>query len=290
MSAAAAPVVLTGARGCLGRHVHQALAASGVCVRAIDRVPPRPGDQPGMTGDLRDGAFCRAALEAAGPLVHLACNGLDEAGAEADPRQDSQIFATAAAAGVRKIVFSSSIQVVVPDRLPMGRHSAVHPGNPYSVAKRAAEERLELLAARHGLQAVIFRFPGLTPGPVQFNPGHLRVHLREAFSYLTLADGADALIRAVRTDLPGCRIYLPASRRNVLDLPPPEVIRIHYPDVPLTVPAAAMHALIDLAPLADELGWEPRDAVGASTLPPLWKRVALGAQRLMDHRPNRRLQ
>lgn len=73
----------------------------------------------------------------------------------------------AAAAGVRRFVFASSIKVngeeTAPNR-PFRHDDAPRPADPYGVSKREAEDGLRALAATTGMEVVIVR-PPLVYGP-----------------------------------------------------------------------------------------------------------------------------
>jgi len=255
---------VTGAAGKLGRPACRALAAAGVPVRAIDRSPLNEAGLAGWQGDLADPAFCLQALEGVEVLVHLACPQPHDGGEEAAREQERlnrSVFETADHAGVRQILFASSIQVAYPDALPMDGDSEARPSTPYSRAKRRAEEWLERWSADRGAPARILRLPGLVHAPADYNPSHHAVHWREAFTYLTLGDAAVLLVKLVQADLPGFRIFLPASRRNVLGLPAAEAIRSHYPEIPLKLPIQEIEALADCRALRREAGWEPADRI-----------------------------
>ncbi|WP_338931880.1 NAD(P)H-binding protein [Streptomyces netropsis] len=98
-------IVVTGATGNIGRELVERLLAAGVGVRAVSRDPERAGLPAGVEvvrADLTDGADLGALLAGARALfLNIAATGL-EAGA---------LIEAATKAGVRRIVFNSSMSV-----------------------------------------------------------------------------------------------------------------------------------------------------------------------------------
>ncbi|MEE8525032.1 MAG: NAD-dependent epimerase/dehydratase family protein, partial [Thermoanaerobaculia bacterium] len=140
-------IVVTGGSGFLGRHVVGALAAGEVPVRALDL---RFGDDfaesaPGvemLRGDFLDGDFLRPALAGADTVVHLASKNVDHDGSgfeQVNVEGTRRLCAVAAAAGVRRLIYVSSVGIY-----GHGVHSdadestPVRPDTPFSRSKAAA--------------------------------------------------------------------------------------------------------------------------------------------------------
>lgn len=172
---------------------------------------------------------------------------------------DANVFQAAMDAGVRQIVFSSSVQVTSGARY--GADDVVKPScmaylpgdgalppvcpNLYALGKRTAENMLNHYAAVDpGRSYTAIRFPWLVRGIAQvLPPGQTTVHpgkLDELFSCLAHADAA-AFIRAVlAANRPGYACCFPASRLNRLGWSVPEIVKTFYPQVPLRRPLAEM--------------------------------------------------
>jgi nucleoside-diphosphate-sugar epimerase len=209
-------------------------------------------------------------------LVHLACRQEPHGNPNRYPprnfddniRLNRQVFLAACEAGVKKIVFSSSIQVIagqlpsqgagiLPHYLPLDENSPPKPDNWYSLAKRCSEEILGMLHRRYGIDCVILRFPVLVNTvPIPHPEWHNR-RPGEGFSYLSHRDAASLILKVIEADLPSCRTYMPASRKNLLGGLVPEIIRDYFAGVPLRKPAAELESLVDISTLSRDTGWEP---------------------------------
>ena len=78
----------------------------------------------------------------------------------------AQVFAAAAAVGVKRIVFTSSMAVYGDQEAPFTEEMEPRPVDVYGVNKHAAERMLQILAETHGFEYVILR-PHNVYGPRQ---------------------------------------------------------------------------------------------------------------------------
>lgn len=168
-------VLLTGATGFLGGPVHRALAAAGHEVVAATRRPVT-GMHVRLVGDLGPDTDWSDALADCDAVVHLAARAhvMDETAA--DPlatfrrvNRDGtlRLAEQAAAAGIRRFLFMSSIKVngeSTPPDHPFRADDPAAPADPYGVAKAEAEQGLAAVAARTGMGIVVLR-PPLVHGP-----------------------------------------------------------------------------------------------------------------------------
>ncbi len=292
-------VVLTGAAGRLGPATHQALLDAGLKVRAVDWVGTSSSTLPVLKANLFHPATCRKMLQGATTLVHLAyrrepygyANGYPARTFDDHIRLNRIAFQTACEVGIRRIIFSSSIQVIAPQLpklsatqlpvyLPLDDQLPPLPDNWYALAKRCSEEMLGMLHRIHGIDTTVFRFPALVHGAPVINPWWFEPRTSEGMSYLTYLDAANVLAKAAQSRIPGQRTYLPASRRNGTGKPVEQLIRESFPGVPLRKPVSEMEGLVDISRVVSELGWEPlelsRPEAPADKLPPRERiRVAL---------------
>ena len=237
-------ILVTGANGFVGGPVCQALRDAGHhVVGAVRRdIGPPPGIEFRRIGELGPDTDWRAALDGVEAVVHLAARTHVMAETEADPlaafRRVTRDGATglaaqAAAAGIRRLIFLSSIKVngeaTPPDR-PFRAVDAPAPQDSYGVAKAEAEAALR---SQHGLDLTILR-PPLVHGPgVKGNLltliGALRRHLplplgavRNRRSLVGIANLADAIRFCLDTPATIGHTFL---IRDGEDVSTPELIR-----------------------------------------------------------------
>ena len=170
-------VLVTGATGFVGRALCRDLARRGWQVRAAVRNQARlpEGCAPCIVGDIGPGTDWTEALEGVDAVAHLAARVHVMRERATDPlaafrrtnvEGSLRLARSAEAAGVRRLVFLSSVKVLgeaTPDG-PFTDSSPVNPRDPYGVSKREAETGLSELAARSGMEVAILR-PPLVYGP-----------------------------------------------------------------------------------------------------------------------------
>jgi len=190
-------VLVTGGAGYIGQHVVYALMAQGERVVVLDTLERASTKKmpPGVelvVGHVGDQALVERLVGAHGieSVLHLAgyvdveesvrCPGLyhNNNGAAA-----GVLFETAARAGVRHVVFSSTAAVYGnPMEFPVGEGASLRPVSPYGKSKVFAEQALQAEAKRsRHLRFVILRYfnvAGADPlgrcgYSVQGKPGHL---------------------------------------------------------------------------------------------------------------------
>lgn len=169
-------VVVTGARGFVGRHVVAALAARGVEVVALERSPsPLPARgivEERIASSADDEATLARALAGSHALVHLAAlvHGTGSPGDYARSNRDYtlRLARAAAVAGVARFVFLSTIKVHG-DSAPsaLSELSPLAPPDAYAESKLQAERGLRELAAA---RAASFSLVSLR-SPLVYGPG-----------------------------------------------------------------------------------------------------------------------
>jgi nucleoside-diphosphate-sugar epimerase len=276
-------VLVTGAAGKLGSVTCRVLAERGFDVRATDR-RFRP-DLPVKLeiADLCDELTAYRLLDGCDALVHLGnypnvSAGPSYASTLADNvRMNANYFYAAVDRGLSRIVFASSIQVMIPydDRqtapraipyLPLDGRAPRNPGrNPYGLSKEAGERLLETSSAvTPGLACTALRFPGLRseesrellaraprPFPRRF------ANLHEVGAHLFFDDAARLIADVLERQAPGYHQYFPATFPDLGDYPLGDLLREEYPDVKLLRPVHALGDLIDTSQITEEVGWKP---------------------------------
>lgn len=227
--------VVTGAAGFIGSHLTRRLLAEG-CPKlsAIDSLEfgawanlgPDEARVRCITSDLVDLSFdaMREALEGTEVLFHLAAqkhnNKVDSAERVlgANVVATERLFRAAAAAQVRRIVFTSSLYAH--GRLsdpPMAEDQATFPSNTYGVSKLAGEGLLRTVGRDTGIEGVSLRFFFIY-GPRQYvGLGYPSVIVRtfdrilrgqaptqygdgqQSLDYVYVDDAIEAVLAAART-------------------------------------------------------------------------------------------
>ncbi len=191
MSSSSRPIALvTGANGFVGTALIPQLKAHGYRVRAALRQPrPGPWDESVVVGDLNLPVDWRAAVSGVDAIWHLAARVHVMHESERDPlaafrrvnvARTEELCAAAAAAGVRRLVYLSSVKVngesSAPEH-PFRPEDPPAPGDPYAVSKLEAEAA----ALTSCVDAVVLR-PPLVYGPgVGANFGRLLHAVRKGY-------------------------------------------------------------------------------------------------------------
>jgi nucleoside-diphosphate-sugar epimerase len=169
-------IAVTGASGFVGRALCQALADQGVPFRALVRSPDARLPQAWMIGNIGSDTDWTAALQGVSCIVHCAARVHVMQDTEADPlaafRQVNvegtrHLAHSAVQAGVRRLVFLSSLKVLGEQTAPGLRFNSLTPPAPedaYGRSKWEAEQVLWTVSKLNGLEVVVVR-PPLVHGP-----------------------------------------------------------------------------------------------------------------------------
>lgn len=169
-------VLVTGATGFVGTHLCHQLPIGGWRVRAAlhTTLTLPTGIEAIMVGDIGPDTNWTEALTGVDAVVHLAARVHVMREAAADPLTEfrrvntagsAHLATEAARAGVRRLVFVSSIKVNGEGRItPYTEADAAAPQDAYALSKWEAERSLMDIAQQTGLEVVILR-PPLVYGP-----------------------------------------------------------------------------------------------------------------------------
>lgn len=180
LSGAGKTVLITGANGFIGKAVCSDLASRAYRVLGVVRHRQRMALQGGLEclsmDEIDENTDWSDAVTGVDSVIHLAARVHLMRETAADPLAEFRrtnvaltlnLARQAAAAGVRRFVFISSIKVngeVTPVGQPFTAEDVPHPTDPYGISKYEAEQGLLALAAETGLEVVIIR-PVLVYGP-----------------------------------------------------------------------------------------------------------------------------
>jgi uronate dehydrogenase len=204
-------VLVTGAAGTIGAIVTRALQQRGHRVRGLDRAPaPDLADH--LVGDIADRPTVERALADIDTLVHLAAhpNPADFIDTLLGPNVIGlyHVVTAAVAAGVRRIVLASSMQVVFGRR----QHKSAEddaalistqvraPTNDYALTKIWAEDLGEMIARVEGVEVIAARIGHLPRTPHE--AGRMAARPRGHEFFLSHDDAGRFFVRAVEAPWP----------------------------------------------------------------------------------------
>ncbi len=165
-------ILVTGARGFVGRHLCRILVDAGYRVRGTVRAGP-PDPEPGIeyraSGDITEDLDWRLLLGGVDAVVHAAARVHIQREPDTEPlaafrrtnvAASEALARQAAEAGIKRLVFLSSIKATEAERSSPGavRH------DPYGFSKLEAEHALSRIADDTDLEVAVLR-PPLVYGP-----------------------------------------------------------------------------------------------------------------------------
>lgn len=224
------PVLVTGAAGLIGSAVVRRLAADGVAVVGLDREARPDHPDPGLEWRVADvaGAGLLPVLDDVRPAAIVHCAAHPGGRSNEEPTLDVEVnglgsmrvFEWCARNGAAVVYTSSSAVYGDQPRGPIGEEAELRPGTVYAVCKLACERWLAILAERYGLRSTVLRlfatyggghkpshFQGIVNVLLTQMLGGSRVVVRGSLErerdLIYVADAADAIVRALRTDAAG---------------------------------------------------------------------------------------
>jgi nucleoside-diphosphate-sugar epimerase len=248
-------VLVTGARGKVGRATVAALIQAGHDVRATDVSPPvfespEPGEPDYYQANLTDAGEAFAVVRGTGAVVHAAAIPEPTHNPPHVVFQNNlmavfNVLEASIRFGVSRFVNISSETVpgfffperpFLPDYLQVDEEHPIRPQDPYATAKHFSELLMDGAIRRSDIRPISIRpcwvqhegnyernlGPWVRALPQDLSPNFL--------SYIDVYDLADAIVLAVESDLPGHEVFYIASPDTVGSRPLEEVVRQYYGD------------------------------------------------------------
>lgn len=232
-------VLVTGARGLVGRSLVPTLRAAGHDVTATDLANPTYGTPP-----ADEAPYVRADLTDAGEVYALVgeFDVVAHAAAIPQPRKHAphvvfgnnlmstfNVVEACVRWGTSRLVNFSSETVpgfifaerpFLPDYLPVDEEHPIRPQDPYALAKHFGEQLCDAAVRRSELRCTTIRPSWVQDAQTYSN--NVAPLLRDksaknvaGWPYIDALDLADAVVRAIETDLPGHEVFYIAAPDTV---------------------------------------------------------------------------
>lgn len=276
-------VLVTGARGKVGRVASQALVDAGHVVVATDLTRPsferkEAGTPQYIMADLTDQGQAYAVVRDAEAVVHLAAipeptGNPPHVVFQTNLMSTFHLLEASIRFGVKRFVNISSETVpgfffperpFLPDYAPVDELHPIRPQDPYATAKHFGEQLMDAAVRRSDIRAISLR-----PSWVQTEDNYERnlgPQIRDAsvlspnlWSYIDVYDLADAIVLATESELPGHELFYIASPDNVGGRDFNLIFKQFYGDKIELRPVDRTDASgISSAKAQEKLGWKPR--------------------------------
>jgi nucleoside-diphosphate-sugar epimerase len=270
-------IVVTGARGLLGKPTAQYCQQMGADVLAVDMVG-RPGPNEFghfITAELTDLGQVYDVIHGADVVIHLAAIAAQRVFPAAHTFMNNvgmtwNVLEASARLGIKRVVIASSVQVnhtVTPrtpikyEYFPVDEEHPVSPQEDYSMGKLVGEVLADGFAHHWGLTVVSIRFPMITRPeifaqlPVQHNEWpNAALH-----TYVHVEDAARACYLAATAPLPpnSHNVLLVAADDSCVDMPTREYAHLYYPEAELRPSLTGYVSLLNSTKAKQLIGWKP---------------------------------
>jgi len=267
-------VCVTGASGRAGKFTVAELLAHDYQVVATDVVLPRQDlGVPVLRADLTDYGQTVEALTGVDAVVHLANIPAPDLFPPArtfaeNATMNYNVFAAATALHLDRVVWASSETTLglpfdtPPDYAPIDEAHYPHPTTSYSLSKVVTETLAEQFTRWAGIPFVGLRFSNIV-GPAEYatfpqvwaDPALRKWNL---WGYIDERDAATACRLGLEAEVSGAEAFIIAAADTVLNRPSAEVLREHFPDVPVTAELGEYETLLSIDKATEVLGFQPK--------------------------------
>ncbi|HBS29951.1 MAG TPA: hypothetical protein DEB06_11025 [Phycisphaerales bacterium] len=285
-------VIVTGCNGRLGSACAETLLAAGHAVAGIDCAPASGRPHPVIVDDLLNPYAIHRAFDLFGGRVDAVVHSANHINSLVAPPEtvlrenqamNASVFAASFGAGVRRVVFVSSIQAMlggvesdgswcarVPPVLPLSEAMAPRPLNVYGLSKVLAERALDGLcdAGSFGargdtgpMSAVSVRLPyvlnreAFLANAKRKPPSEFVWGGCEAFAYIAREDAAEAVRLAVEAEVVGHEVVWCAAPDPRTPEGVAELAERFYASVAGIEACVARGSFVDCSKAERVLGW-----------------------------------
>lgn len=265
-------VVVTGGSGKAGRHVTADLSGHGHQVLNVDWAHDSRNHGDSVNADLTDYGQTREVMDGADAVVHLAAISAPGIRTEADTFRINtvstyNVFSSAVAAGVRRVVWASSETVLglpfdtPPLFAPIDESIEPRPESSYALSKLIGEVMAQELSRRSGIPFIGLRISNII-GPDDYAafPSFWSDPLLRKWnlwSYVDVGDVAQAIRASLDADIRGAEVFTIAAANTVMPQPSAELMAAVYPEVPMRRRVEGTETLLAIDRARHVLGYEP---------------------------------
>ena len=266
-------IVVTGGSGKAGRAVVRDLVDHGYEVLNVDTAPPAERVAPFLRADLTHYGEAVEVLQGADAVVHLAAipaPGLytEEVTFRVDMALNYNVFAAAAALGLKRVVWASSettlglpFDVEKPHYAPIDEAHPLYPQSSYALSKVLGEEMARQFNRRSGIPFVSLRFSNIMEPHdyARFPSFESDPLLRKwnLWSYVDARDVAQSCRRGLEADISGAESFIIAAGDNCMTRPNSALMAEVFPGVPLKPGTGDHETLLSVEKAQRLLGYNP---------------------------------
>jgi nucleoside-diphosphate-sugar epimerase len=267
-------IVVTGGSGKAGRWVVTDLRKRGHDVLSVDWRPDASAGGQSLVTDLTDLGQCNDAMAGADAVVHLAAipaPGLRPEGEtfRINALSTYNVFASAVAHGVRRVVWASSETVLglpfdpqPPEFAPIDESHPPRPESSYALSKLVGETMAAQAARRSGIPFVGLRISNIMePDDYAAFPSYwddARLRKWNLWGYVDVRDVAAAIWGGLSAPIEGAEVCIVAAEDTVMPRPSSELMAEVYPGVPLRRAIEGRETLLAIDRARAVLGYRPQ--------------------------------
>ena len=281
-------VLVTGAGGRIGTRVTARLSQAGHVVRAF----ALPSDAAMLTGvaevhlgDATSPPSVREALEGVDAVVHLAT-------IPAPMDEPVHIFTNnvtatfillemAAQASVTRAIIASSMSALglswAPDfrspyYVPVDEEHPLRPEDCYSLGKQVDEATAAMMARRHGMTVLAYRFPYTTnveeitarSAEIERDPEEAERAAKALWGYLDVLDAAEAVLAGLESSVSGFQVINVVAPESLAAAPTANLLARYHPSAELRTTFQGRQGLYTTDRAAELIGFTATRLISAA--------------------------